>query len=163
VTFRIRRADPWIAAELADFALEQWDEAYRGILSDAALASRRAEPAASRRARWEQRVEGGGVLVAEEPGGIVGVVRSEDIADPRGPLLSSLVVSAAVRSRGIGAALVAAAVGDDPAHLWVFDGARRAQRFHERQGFRFDGARRLDTYGLELRMVRGHAPRAARA
>jgi GNAT superfamily N-acetyltransferase len=54
---------------------------------------------------------------------------------------------------GVGRLLIAAArerlrrVGVTSAALWVLDGNARARRFYERDGWRFDGARRMETYG----------------
>jgi hypothetical protein len=52
--------------------------------------------------------------------------------------------------------LIAAAVGDRPAYLWVLDGNDRAMRFHRRHGFVDEGGRtpEPDTGNLEVRMVR---------
>ena len=54
----------------------------------------------------------------------------------------------------MGYALLKAAIGDEPAYLWVLDGNPRAIDFYERQGFRFDGTRKTEPVGVERRMVR---------
>jgi RimJ/RimL family protein N-acetyltransferase len=63
-------------------------------------------------------------------------------------------VRASAYGTGVGHALCEAAIGSDPAYLWVLDGNERAIRFYERQDFRFDGATKLEEFGLERRMVR---------
>lgn len=151
----IRAATHADAPALAEFMLDQWDEAHRGILDDALLDRRMGEPRSERERRWLARIRCDAVLLAEERGVLVGAVRPEQIGGDFGPLLSSLVVAADARGMGIGAELVRGIIGDGPAHLWTFEGAVRAQRFHERLGFRADGARRSDAFGVERRMVRG--------
>ncbi|GMA29094.1 GNAT family N-acetyltransferase [Arenivirga flava] len=154
MTLRIRSATSGDAAALAAFMLEEWDRAHRGVLADELLDARRAEPPDARRRRWSERVAGGGVLVAELEGRLVGTVRIDGVDGELGPQLGSLIVAAAARRRGIGAGLMRASIGRRAAHLWVFERASGARRFHERQGFRLDGVRRLDAFGPELRMVR---------
>ena len=60
---------------------------------------------------------------------------------------------------GAGALLADAALGDDPAFLWVLDGNARAIRFYEKIGFAVDGASKEERHGgailRERRMVRG--------
>ncbi len=152
---RIRSATAADVAELADFMLREWDRAHRGVVADALLDARCAESPVVRRRRWSERVDGGAVLVAELDGRLVGTVRQGEGDGLLGPELSSLVVAADARRQGIGADLVRASIGDRAAQLWTFEAASGAHRFHERQGFRADGARRLDAFGPELRMVRG--------
>lgn len=151
---RVRAAIPADARAVAAFMLEQWDEAHRGILDDALLDRRMGEPREEREQRWHARLRDDVVLLAEDRGRIVAAVRREDVGGVLGPLLSSLMVAADTRGRGLGAELVRAIIGEGPAHLWTFEGASGAQRFHERQGFRSDGARRQDPFGTERRMVR---------
>lgn len=158
MTLRIRSASLGDAAALAEFVLEEWDLAYRGVLADELLDARRTESPDARRRRWIERINGGAVLVAELEGRLVGTVRLDDpdgLDAELGPQVSSLVVAAGARRRGIGSDLVRASTADRSAHLWAFEAASGAQRFHERQGFRADGVRRLDAFGPELRMVRG--------
>ncbi len=143
------------AAGLAEFMLEEWDRAHRGVLAGVLLDQRRAEAPGVRRRRWADRIDGGTVLVAELEGQLVGAIRLDGSHVVLGPQVSSLVVAADARRRGIGSDLVRASIGDRAAHLWTFEGASSAHRFHERQGFRPDGARRMDAFGPELRMVRG--------
>ena len=66
----------------------------------------------------------------------------------------ALYVRASVYGTGIGHALCAAALGSDPAYLWVLDGNERALRFYERQGFGLDGTTKPEDVGLDRRMVR---------
>jgi hypothetical protein len=56
----------------------------------------------------------------------------------------------------VAAAMLDSAIGDAPAHLWVFGENGRARAFYAKQGFEPDGARKVDddTGVWELRLVR---------
>ena len=61
---------------------------------------------------------------------------------------------------GLGKAMLAAAleeIGDRPVYLWAFKENKRARRFYEKNGFRFDGSERVSDYegAIEVRYVRG--------
>ncbi|GAA2041183.1 hypothetical protein GCM10009819_28620 [Agromyces tropicus] len=80
--------------------------------------------------------------------------RDED--GPRDLELEGLYVLDEFHGRGVGQALVDAAIGDRPAYLWVLDDNPRAQAFYRRNGFAFDGAEKWDDRWQvrELRMTR---------
>ena len=85
--------------------------------------------------------------------------RSRD-ADAEAELFAIYVLPEAWGS-GAGAALLRAAVealraaGHADAVLWVLEDNPRARRFYEREGWRLDGARKVETYlGVEVAEVR---------
>ena len=53
-----------------------------------------------------------------------------------------------------GQSLLAAAVGERAAYLWVLDGNERAIGFYRRHRFELDGATEVHPEGLHRRMVR---------
>ena len=60
---------------------------------------------------------------------------------------------------GLGQAMLKAAleqIGDGPVYLWVFEENKRARRFYEKHGFRWDGSRRISEFdgAAEVRYVR---------
>ena len=67
------------------------------------------------------------------------------------------------RAHGTGLAdeLMAHAIGDRPAYLWVLDRNDRAIAFYRRHGFTDEGGRKLehDAGVVEVRMARGHDTR----
>ena len=91
-------------------------------------------------------------------GALVGVVSwcDSDTTDAPPLELKTLYVAAGHHGRGVAAALVEAAIGTRPAHLWVFEQNPRARAFYRKQGFRPDGRTTIDvdTGVPELRMVR---------
>ncbi|MFB9775449.1 GNAT family N-acetyltransferase [Brevibacterium otitidis] len=78
-------------------------------------------------------------------------------ADYVGTELSAIYVRAAHYGTGVGQALLDAALGGQPAMLWVAEDNRRARAFYTRNGFSPDGQRKVDEQlgGLaEIRMTR---------
>ena len=64
------------------------------------------------------------------------------------------------RGTGLGAALLTEAlcqIGNQPVFLWAFKENKRARRFYEKHGFRWDGTERVSEFdgALELRYVKG--------
>lgn len=150
------------AEALTDLHLDVWEEAYTGLVPAQVLAERR-----SNRARrvhlWREIIASGSstVLVARQDHGdrLLGFVSAGPGRDePGGGLpaleVKALYVRADVYARGLGHALLDAAIGSAPAYLWVLDGNQRAVRFYERQGFCFDGRSKTEDVGVERRMVR---------
>ena len=86
---------------------------------------------------------------------VVGPGRDEERPTPTE--LQVLNLLAAHHGTGLADRLLAEALGNDPAYLWVLEGNPRAQRFYSRYGFATDGARKAHqpTGAVELRMVRG--------
>ncbi|MDN5995299.1 GNAT family N-acetyltransferase [Acidipropionibacterium jensenii] len=93
---------------------------------------------------------------------IVGVALTQTSTDPDAPTpleLSTLHVMPEARTCGASDALIAAAIGDRPAHFWVFKDNLRAQHFLRRHGFEVEPGSTDNSLGGVLleRMVRGEA------
>lgn len=150
------------AGSLTALHLDVWEEAYADLVPRQILDARRADREA-RVERWRANLaaEGRTTWVVEDPetpsrllGFSTGGARRDE--DPALPELElwACYVRAEVYGRGLGRALLLAAVGEAPAYLWVLEGNDRAIRFYQRQGFGFDGATKEGFGRLELRMVR---------
>ncbi|MFC6288013.1 GNAT family N-acetyltransferase [Nocardioides sp. GCM10027113] len=151
------------AERLTDLHLDCWDDAYAGLVPADLLAQRRVDRAA-RVEQWRAILASGrSPLVAEAPDGrggmrLVGFASSGPARDEDAPApeeLYALYVRAAWWGRGVGHALLTAALGDRAAYLWVLAGNERAVAFYERQGFRADGATVEGPEGRDVRMRRG--------
>lgn len=158
----IRPAEVSDAAAIASCQTACWREAYAGLVPEDYLGSVAIEQ--RRFERWQARLAGErAVLVAEVGGQVVGVAsagpsRDDPLVWGPGPAeeLMSWYVRAAWHGTGLADQLLAVAVGDRPASLWVFAANARAQAFYRRHGFWPDGNRTVDPdTGLEeIRMVR---------
>lgn len=160
MTLRLAAARTDDAEALTDLHLDVWEEAYAGLVPADLLAARRAGRA-ERVDTWRAIVSAGSdTLLAWEPdGALVGFASTgpgrDDPAEGLPPLeLMALYVRARAYGTGVGPALLAAAVGDADAYLWVLDGNARATAFYEREGFVLDGATKVEPVGVERRMVR---------
>lgn len=157
----IRPGGPGDGAALAAIQRRAWRVRYRGLLSDRFLddldlsylgASWTGRATVSPTPRHR-------LLVAGRPGEVHGLVDTGPARDeglPRGadglPVVGevrSLYVDPSVTGRGLGAALLRAAVdvlarhGTSEAVLWVVEGNERARAFYERHGWAADGARKV--------------------
>lgn len=100
------------------------------------------------------------VAVAESGGGIIGFAAAgpaKEQGAPPGVELYMVYVSKSHHGAGVGQALLDAALGDQPAFLWVAKDNPRAQAFYRRNGFKVDGAERADETVpafISIRMVR---------
>lgn len=145
------------AEAIAVFQTECWREAYAGLVPQAYLDRVGVD---ERAARWRDRLVSGTrqVVIAEVNGVITGTVSwaNEETTDVPPLELKSLYVAATHRGTGLAAALLALSIGTAPAHLWVFEGNFRAQRFYGKHGFRLDTRREVDpdTGVAVARMVR---------
>ncbi len=155
---RIRSASAADAEALAFLHLDVWEDAYADLMPATVFAERRAG-IDERIDRWRSQLTDGPLrtLVAENETGLigfsgVGVPRDDDVDVPLE--LWGLYVRAGWWGTGIGHALLVAAVGEEPACLWVLDGNERAIGFYRRHGFGEDGATRTGRVGRELRMLR---------
>lgn len=152
---------------IARVHVDAWRETYTGMVperyfSDAAYRQRQA--------MWTRYLamnpRPGGLTVAVEGERIVGFsnagpARGPDVEKghtPARPLhLYSIYLLAAEHGKGVGSALLHAAIGHEPAQLWVAAGNDRAIAFYRRHGFMPDGVEVTDPdleRLVELRMVR---------
>lgn len=145
---------------LTDLHLDVWDEAYAGLMPDRLLTQRRADPTA-RVERWRHNLAERATWVLDDPdrpGRLLGFSTGGERrdADPDLPELElwACYVRAEAYGRGLGRALLRAAVGVGPAYLWVLAGNARAIGFYQRQGFHLDGGTKAAFDTTEHRMVR---------
>lgn len=138
----IRPATPADQAAIADLHTVSWQQSYRGVLPDGWLDG---ALAGEMRARWQGRLTaprpGWLVLVAVLDGGLAGFFAAgPDPDDLARDLIDNLHVQPALRSHGIGAALMRegsdrlGAIGRGPAILWVVDDNRAARAFYRDLG-----------------------------
>jgi ribosomal protein S18 acetylase RimI-like enzyme len=164
----VRRAVAGDIEQLAQVHIRCWRETYRGLLSDAFLAS--VDPA-GRLALWRHlldRPDPAEAWVACDGGTVVGFAGRRRLPAPGSPEghqppasgdleLWGLYLLASHQGRGLGRQLLTAALGTDAASLWVAAGNSKAIGFYRRFGFEPDGARDVlaDWEDLpEIRMVR---------
>ncbi|MFS0713038.1 GNAT family N-acetyltransferase [Microbacterium sp. 2P01SA-2] len=180
----VRRAVPADAAAIARVHVGGWHEAYTGRMPQSILdrldvdrltrvrrellgheqriGDRQSSGGASTDQVLEPAHDLGRTWVAVTSGTIVGFAVSGASRDdpPAAPLeLYAIYVRAAHYGTGAGQALLDAALGDEPASLWVLTDNPRARAFYARNGFRPDGVAKDDTgWGetiSEVRLVRG--------
>jgi ribosomal protein S18 acetylase RimI-like enzyme len=163
----VRPAGPGDADEIAQVHVDSWRETYSGLIPDRYFD---ADALDARRRMWRAILRldpmPGTLVVAERDGRVVGFAFAGSADHPdavkgvepaRGLHLFSIYLAAAEQGAGTGHALLEAAVGDQPAQLWVAAANDRARAFYERHGFHTDGTEveDPDIAGLvEVRMVR---------
>jgi ribosomal protein S18 acetylase RimI-like enzyme len=141
-----------------------WQEAYAGLMPADYLAG--LDPAAFAdgwRRRLADPVPGVRTWVARDEDGVVGIATSGPSRDDDPPTdheLYAINVLARGHGTGVADALLAQAIGDRAASLWVVDGNARAIGFYRRHGFADDGGRKPEpaTGVTEIRMSRGPVP-----
>lgn len=155
-----------------------WQEAYVGLLDEAAFAeltperfargwARRLRPEGGRPSPEQEQIlllqgrsaRGEWVAVAEHEGHLVGFISVGPARDEDAPTDTQLWAINVVSDHlgtGVAQHLMDQVLGDRPAYLWVAEGNDRAIRFYERNHFRLDGAQATDRDDglVELRMVR---------
>ncbi|GAA5144984.1 hypothetical protein GCM10023340_13520 [Nocardioides marinquilinus] len=135
-----------------------WVEAYTDLMPPGAVDRVFADPERLRRRRVEQIADPARtMLLAVVDDALVGFAASGPPRhdDPPAPLeLYAVYARAATWGRGVGPALLAAAVGARPAYLWVLEGNDRAVAFYRRHRFAPDGATDERPEGRVLRMTR---------
>jgi len=160
---------PWTIArptlddldEMGRVHVQVWREAYAGLLPDDYLAA--LDPTFGP-TRWRERFgtsEWVSWWLARDEDGIAGMATSGPARDEDAPVALELyAINVLRRAHGTGLAddLMARAIGDRPAYLWVLDGNDRAIAFYRRHGFVDEGGRKPEpgTGVVELRMARGH-------
>jgi GNAT superfamily N-acetyltransferase len=153
---QVRPATPDDTYDVARVQVRSWQSAYRGLIDQAYLDSLEPETWAGRYTFGRIGIQLPSTLVAVNGSTICGLAttglcRDGDLSN-FGELMA-IYVDPAYVGTGVGRLLIAAArvrlrgVGVRQAALWVLDGNARARRFYERDGWRFDGARRTRTYG----------------
>lgn len=156
----VRSAVPADAVGAGRVHAAAWRDAYVGILSDEWIAAISDD---ERIARWEQILgepNAAQQWVADLDGQVVGFAASGPPreADPVRELeLWSIHVLPSHYRRGIGTALMGAAIGPAQASLWVVGKNLWAQAFYRSLGFQPDGASKIFEAweGIEeIRMVR---------
>jgi GNAT superfamily N-acetyltransferase len=152
----VRVAVPDDAYAVARVHVRSWQSAYGGLIAQEYLDSLRPEVWASKYTFGRMGLQLPSTLVAVDGSTVCGLAttglcRDVDLSN-FGELVAIYVDPAYTRS-GVGRLLMTAArnrlrgVGVMEAVLWVLDGNVRARRFYERDGWRFDGTRRMVTYG----------------
>lgn len=163
----IRAATVDDAEAIAGVHVATWRETYAGLMPDRFFDASALE---ARRRMWRSILAldpvPGKVVVAERDGQVVGFAFAGSAQHPdaqkgippaRALHLFSIYLLAVHHGTGIGHALLAAALGDQPAQLWVVSENERARTFYENHGFREDGHSVDDPEleGLvEVRMIR---------
>ncbi|WP_412872469.1 N-acetyltransferase family protein [Curtobacterium flaccumfaciens] len=144
----IARATTGDAREIGAFQARCWEQTYRGVVPDAFLDG---TAAVDRAARWEARIRtrARSVLVARSRDGtLLGVTSTArstaTVSDLPALELVTLYVDRPAHGTGVAARLLAAAIGDEDAHLLVFAANTRARRFYEKHGFAREGAKTID-------------------
>jgi ribosomal protein S18 acetylase RimI-like enzyme len=159
---------PWTIApptlddldELGRVHVQVWQEAYAGLMPADYLAA--LDPTVGAR-RWRERFGEPTDIrwwIAHDEHGIVGMTTSGPARDDDPPTpLELYAINILRRAHGSGLAdeLLAHAIGDRPAYLWVLEGNGRAQAFYRKHRFADDGGRKpdADTGVMEIRMARG--------
>jgi Acetyltransferases len=151
----VRPAESDEAEIVAELQRTGWREAYAHLLSPGFLA------AIPLRTEFFHGVieRGANLRVAELDGEVVGYALAGPAPEggPRDEQLWHLYQVARAYGSGTGQALLDVVLGDRPAQLWTAEDNPRANAFYARNGFRPDGARRVedDWEGLvAIRMVR---------
>jgi GNAT superfamily N-acetyltransferase len=143
----VRAATVDDAAAIADVHVAAWRAAYRGIVSDEAIAARDER---TRTHQWRGNLVNPGTLVAMRYGVVVGFASAgaahREGEEEHGELYA-LYVHPDEWGGGVADALIEAAeaelrsAGFGEAVLWVFAQNPRARRFYERNGWHDDGGR----------------------
>lgn len=151
----VRPAEPEEAAVVAELQRTGWREAYAHLLSPGFLANLPVHAEFFR----DVLERGANLRVAELDGDVVGyaLAGAAPEGDPRDLQLWHLYQLSRAHGSGTGQALLDAVLGDRPAQLWTAEDNPRANAFYVRNGFRPDGARKVEEAweGLvAIRMVR---------
>jgi GNAT superfamily N-acetyltransferase len=158
--FSLRLAHPADAEAGARVHLECWREAYRGL-----IAAEKLEPLLADSESWVaiwRRQLAAAVprwLAETTHGELVGFASAgpDRMAESLlGLELYAIYVRAAWHGKGVGQALLDAAIGDLACSVWVLEVNPRARAFYARNGFQPDGTREYDDLlgAWEVRLVR---------
>ena len=138
MTGTVRLATPGDAGMIARIHVAAWRETYPGLLPEEEIARR---DFAMRLRQWENQIARGGsrIVVAPELGfAQAGPQRDETRAEAWPRELYAIYILEAAKGTGIGAALLEAALADDPGPFTalVLVGNDRALAFYEKTGGR---------------------------
>lgn len=156
-TATIRAAEPDDAQAFSACHLACWREAYENLWGSERFAEFDPAKLAIRR---RQEIEAGIAdhFLADIDGEVVGIAiagpsREED--PPAERELYAIFVRQGQQGSGVADELLAAAIGERPALLWVYRDNPRASAFYVHHDFIPDGSEKIDSAGiLEIRMVR---------
>lgn len=155
VGMSVRRARVTDAFAIAQVHITAWQQTYSHLVPAVKLAEL---SVAERATRWAQIINGDTrVFVIEVGDEIVGwaSVGDRSAPEPRSIELEGLYLLDAVKGSGAGQALLDAAVGHDPAYLWMAEDNPRAAAFYEKNGFVLDGERGSHSLvGVDVEIVR---------
>jgi GNAT superfamily N-acetyltransferase len=155
----IRRAQLSDVGSGAACHLACWQEAYSGLVEPARLAALTGDMEAKLE-MWRRVIsQGAPLLVAVDGEDVVGFIAAGPGAEPGVAVefqLQLLNVRRSYWGTGLAQRLHDEAVGDRDAFLWVMRDNARARAFYARNGFRPDGATKIDPdFGVPIiRMVR---------
>ena len=152
----VRAAVAADAYEVARVHVRSWQSGYRGLMPQDYLDGLRPELWAGRYTFGRMGLRLPSTLVAVDGSRIRGLATTglcREADAPNAGELMAFYVDPAFMGTGVGRLLMAAVrrrlrgVGVAEALLWVLDGNVRARRFYERDGWRFDGTYRTETFG----------------
>ncbi|WP_261163960.1 GNAT family N-acetyltransferase [Microbacterium sp. Marseille-Q6965] len=151
MAFTIRQPVSSDASAIARLHVAAWRETYAPLLPDGYFSD---EYVAARLRLWNRVLADDRadftLRITEAAGALVGFAWAgaatpfADAPPPRERELYALYVSAAHHGSGAGQALLDAALGTQPATLWVATENPRAIAFYVRNGFHFDGVEQRD-------------------
>ncbi len=152
----LRTAGPRDAGAVARCHVQCWREAYAHLLSGEFLD---ALDVADRAGMWERAISrGAAVHVADLGGDVVGLAAAGPRRDDEPGLpdleLRLIYLLSAHHGTGVGQQLLDAALGAEDGYLWVAEDNPRARAFYARNGFRPDGAHRVETAFEDMAEVR---------
>ena len=137
---------------------KSWQDAYSGLVDRSYLDKLTIEKCTDIAFRWPDNI-----LVAKEKGAVIGFVGygvCGDDALPETGEVFAIYVLKEYYGKKVGHALMQAALKKLSEYkriaVWVLEGNRRAIKFYEKFGFRFDGTKKqikLGTANTELRMI----------
>lgn len=135
-----------------------WHESYDELISKATLENLSPRRIAELWTHWMNQGSAYRQFVAVLDGDIIGFVGSgpaRDLDPPRDRELYFIYMLAEYQRTGTGQRLFDAAIGDEPAYLWVPTGNTHARHFYEKNGFVADGAEHTEPFlGEEIHEVR---------
>jgi GNAT superfamily N-acetyltransferase len=151
----VRSARPEDSRRLGEIHVASWRSAYEGLLPPEFLAALSVD---SRQEWWERRLNalesGGAVLVVadSEAGSVQGFAFLGPCSETDGEVYAIYVDPQRWRGR-LGSVLLAAAEGTlraggfSGAILWVLEGNHRGRSFYDKQGWKHDGALKIEEIG----------------